>query len=135
MSAGDPFARTRRWAAPVGTLCIVVAAILIIVAPMTAAQPAMPSVLSMAAGFAIGIGYQFQPLLHRGSPRSGSNTVTTWTLAASAVTFVAAVVIAALGWTARPGGLGLLLLGISVMLLLIALTDRYPVGKTPRACS
>lgn len=88
----------------------------------------MPSTLSLAAGFAIGIGYQFQPFLHPHSKRSTNRRLATGLMVASGIFFGAAFAVVALGWAPRTGGLGLALLAISVMLLLVGLAERHPVG-------
>ncbi|WP_314147070.1 hypothetical protein [uncultured Leifsonia sp.] len=131
MTTSDPLAavRGRRWSAPLGWSLLAVAAVLIVVAPMTAAVPSLPSVLSVIAGFAIGIGYQFQPFLHRSGPRTPNRVLAGWLVAASAAMFVSAVLVVVVGWTSRPGGLGLVLLAGSVALLLVGLTERYPTGS------
>lgn len=130
VTLADPEAprRERPWASPLGWGLLALAGAIIIAAPFTTPVPYLPSALSLVAGFAIGIGYQFQPFLHRQSARSHSRKLGGWLLAGAGASFASAVIVVALGWVPRVGGVGLVLLASSIALLLVGLTELYPDG-------
>lgn len=130
MNIADPLSslRDRRWASPLGWTLLAVALGLIIAAPLTVSVPVLPPLLSVTAGFAIGIGYQFQPFLHRRGTRAPNRTLCGWLFGVSVALFIGALAVAVLGWTPVGAGLGLVLLAGALALLLIGLTEVYPAG-------
>ncbi|WP_309860540.1 hypothetical protein [Leifsonia sp. 1010] len=82
----------------------------------------------MLAGFAIGIGYQFQPFLHARRRARASRILGASFVCSSALLFVVGLLVVGAGWAPQAGGLGLLLLGLSVAVLLLGLTEFYPEG-------
>lgn len=131
MTIADPVPslRRRRWATPVGAALMVLAAVLVVVAAATSSIPALPAVLSMVAGFAIGIGYQFLPFLHGPGSRVPNRRLGVWLVAAAGGAFAAAVVVVAFRWVEGPGGSGAVLLAVSLAALLVGLTELFPAGE------
>lgn len=89
--------------------------------------PLVASALGLAAGFAIGIGYQFLPFLHGRSRRMPDMRLGVWLVASSIVSFILALLV--VGFASELGGVGLALLVASLASLLVGLTELHPIGQ------